>query len=305
MRALVVLNPRSGTLAGLGIDRARQEIAARCEANNLDATIAVVAAAEIGDRIKSEIAASRGGARPGLDAIVVGGGDGSVRAAASVLVASGLPLGILPLGTLNHFARDLGLPLDLEAAVRVVAARQVRFVDVGEVNGCVFLNNSSLGVYPHLAAARERYRRHGPARWLAAALAIGRVLWRLPSPRVRVVAPGWHAERRTTCLFIANNMYRLDAFATPTRMRLDDADLCLYMVKRGGRLALLQLAMRAFFGRLEPGRDFVLARLKSVDISAHRRGLSVALDGEALMLRPPLHYRIRPRALRVIVPGRK
>lgn len=301
MRALIVLNPHGGTLARLGIDRARRQIAAFCAANNLDATIAVVPRDGIADRIKGEIAACQRGARPGFDTIVIGGGDGSVRAAASVLAGSDLPLGILPLGTLNHFARDLGLPLDLKAALRVVAAGRVGSVDVGEMNGRVFVNNSSLGIYPHLVAERERYRRHGPARWLAAALAICRVLWRLPRPRVRVLAPGWQTERRTTCLFIANNMYRLDGFDIGKRMRLDNGDLCLYMVKRGGRLVLLQLAMRALFGRLDPDRDFILARLKAVDISAHRRRLRVALDGESLMLRPPLHYRIRPHALRVII----
>jgi diacylglycerol kinase family enzyme len=303
MRALVVLNSRSGSLAKLGIDRTRQRIAACCKANNLDATIAILPGAGIADRIKSEIAAGREGTRPGFDTIVIGGGDGSVQAAASVLAGSDLPLGILPVGTLNHFARDLGLPLDLEAAMRVVAAGRVGFVDLGEVDGRVFVNNSSLGVYPHLVAERERYRRHAPARWLAAALAVFRVLWRLPRPRVRVIAPGWQVERRTTCLFIANNLYRLDAFASAKRVRLDQGDLCLYMANGGGRLTLLYLAVRAFLGRLEPDRDFVLAQLKSVDISAHRRRLRVALDGESLLLRPPLHYRIRPRALRVIVPG--
>jgi diacylglycerol kinase family enzyme len=187
--------------------------------------------------------------------------------------------------------------------MRVVAAGRVGFVDLGEVDGRVFVNNSSLGIYPHLVAERERYRRHGPARWLGAALAVFRVLWRLPRPRVRIIAPGWQAARRTTCLFIANNLYRLDAFASAKRVRLDEGDLCLYMAKGGGRLTLLRLAVRAFLGRLEPERDFVLAQLKSVDISAHRRRLRVALDGESLILRPPLHYRIRPRALRVIVPG--
>jgi diacylglycerol kinase family enzyme len=298
---LVVLNPRSGSLAKLGIDRARQQIAAICKANNLDATITVVPGPGIADRIRCEIAAGRRGAESGFDRIIIGGGDGSLRVAASVLVGSDIPLGILPLGTLNHFARDLGLPLDLEGAVRLIASGRVRLVDVGEVNGRVFLNNSSLGIYPHLVAERERYRRHGPARWLAAALAVCRVLWRLPRPRVRVLAPGWQAERRTTCLFIANNMYRLDAFASAKRMRLDEGDLCLYMAKGRGRLALVQLAMRAFFGRLEPDRDFGLARLKSVDISTHRRRLRVALDGESFKLHPPLRYRIRPRALRVIV----
>jgi diacylglycerol kinase family enzyme len=302
MRALIILNPRSGNLAQLGIDPVRQQIAACCAANNLDATIALLPGAGIADRIKCEIAAGLGGTRSGFDRIVIGGGDGSVRAAASVLAGSDLPLGILPLGTLNHFARDLGLPLDLEGAVRLIASGRVRAVDVGEVNGCVFLNNSSLGIYPDLVAERDRYRRHGPARWFAAALALCRVFWRLPRPRARVLAPGWEAVRRTTCLFIANNMYQLDAFASATRLRLDTGELCLYMPNREGRLALPVLAIRALLGRLEAERDFTRVSLESVEISVRRRRVRVALDGESLVFQPPLHYRIRPCALRVIVP---
>ena len=301
MKALIVLNPRGGKLAKLGIDWARQQIAARCAANNLDATIAVVPGGGIADRIKSEIAAGPEGARSGFDRVVIGGGDGSVRAAASVLAGSGIPLGILPVGTLNHFARDLGLPLDLEGAVRLIASGRDRLVDVGEVNGRVFLNNSSLGIYPDLVAERDRYRRHGPARWFAAALALCRVVWWLPRPRVRVLAPGWEAVRRTTCLFIANNMYQLDAFAGATRLRLDTGKLCLYIANRESRLAFLVLAIRALLGRLKPERDFIQASLESVEISVRRRSVRVALDGESLVFRPPLHYRIRPGALRVIV----
>jgi diacylglycerol kinase family enzyme len=302
MKALVVLNPSSGSLAKLGIDRARQQIAAICKANNLDATITVVPGPGIADRIRCAIAAGRRGAQSGFDRIIIGGGDGSLRAAASVLVGSDIPLGILPLGTMNHFTRDLGLPLDLEGAVRLIASGRVRLVDVGEVNGRVFLNNSSLGIYPDLVAERDRYRRHGPARCLAAALALCRVFWRLPRPRVRVLAPGWDAVRRTTCLFIANNMYQLDAFASATRLRLDTGKLCLYMPNREGRLAVLVLAIRALLGRLELDRDFTRASLDSVEISVRRRRVRVALDGESLVFRPPLHYHIRPRALRVIVP---
>jgi diacylglycerol kinase family enzyme len=302
MRALIVLNPRSGSLAKLGIDRARQRIAAHSAANSLDSAIAVVPGAGIADRIRSEIAAGRGGAPSGFDRVVIGGGDGSIRTAASVLAGSDIPLGILPLGTMNHFARDLGLPLDLEGMVRLIASGRARLVDVGEVNGRVFLNNSSLGIYPDLVAERDRYRCRRSARWVAAALALCRVLWRLPRPRVRVLAPGWEAVRRTTCLFIANNMYQLDAFASAKRVRLDTGKLCLYMANREGRLALLVLAIRGLLGRLEPDRDFTRESLESVAISARRHRVRVALDGESLVFHPPLHYRIRPRALRVIAP---
>jgi diacylglycerol kinase family enzyme len=303
MRALVVLNPHSGALAKLGIEGGTKRIAAACETNRIAATIAAVPGGEIEARIRGEVACRDAGGEQRFEVVIVGGGDGSVRAAASALAGSDIPMGILPLGTLNHFARDLGLPLDLEAAVRVVGSGRVGLVDVGEVNGQVFVNNSSLGIYPHLVAERDRYRRHGLARWLAAALALCRVLWRLPRPKVRVLGPDWEARRRTTYLFIANNMYELDPFASARRARLDEGELCLCMPQREGRLALLQLALRAFLGRLEPDRDFALARLRSVDITARRRRLRVALDGESLVFRAPLHYRIRPRTLRVIVPA--
>ena len=302
MRALVVLNPGSGSLGKLGIDPGRERVAAICKANNLAATVAIVPGSGISERIKDELTSSQDGTGRRFDIVVVGGGDGSISAAASVLAGSDIPLGILPLGTLNHFARDLGLPLDLEGAIRLIASGQARPVDVGEVNGRVFLNNSSLGIYPQLVAERDRYRRHGPTRWLAAAFALCRVLWRMPRPKVRVLAPGWKAVRRTTCLFIANNMYRFDALASAKRMRLDQGELCLHMANAQTRLSLLRLAIRALLGRLEPDRDFTQVSLESVEISLRRRRVRVALDGESLVFRPPLHYRIRPRALRVIAP---
>src|SRR5690242_2028222 len=181
MRALVVLNPRSGRLAKLGIDRGRERVAAICTANGLAATIAVLPGSGIADPIRKIV--GREQSAPCFDIVIVGGGDGSVGTAASVLAGSEIPLGILPLGTRNHFARDLGVPLDLEGAVRLIASGLSDRIDVGEVNGRVFLNNSSLGIYPHLVAERDRYGRR-PARSLAVALALCRVLWRLPRPKV-------------------------------------------------------------------------------------------------------------------------
>jgi diacylglycerol kinase family enzyme len=275
-------------------------VAGAFETNGLAAAIAVVPGDKIEDRVQRAVASCNGNRGPAFDAVVIGGGDGSIGAAASVLAGGNVPLGVLPLGTFNHFALDLGLPLDLETAVAVIA--HVCRVDVGEVNGRVFLNNSSFGIYPHLVAERDRHRRYGLARWGAAALAVCRVLWRLPRPRFRVLAPGWHMVRRTPCLFIGNNMYQLDSFAIAKRSRLDGGELCLYVANGRSRLALLQLAARAFLGRLQPDRDFTLARLRTVEILAHRRRMCVALDGEALILRPPLRYRLRRHALRVIVP---
>jgi diacylglycerol kinase family enzyme len=302
LRALVLLNPRSGALQRLGIEAGSARVAAACAANNIDATAAVLPGKSIADAARRAIAA-RYPAQAGCDLVIVGGGDGSLNAAASALAGSDMPLGILPLGTFNHFARDLGIPLELEAAIALIARRHVNSVDVGEVNGRVFINNSSLGIYPHLVAERDRMHRRGlAARWGAAALAFGRVLWRLPRPKLYVRAPESEVEWRTPCLFIGNNRYELDAFAVARRPKLDDGALWIYIANGRSRWALLQLAVRAFLGRLEPARDFSLTRVQTIEVSSRRHRLRVSLDGESLVMKTPLRYRIRPRALRVIVP---
>src|SRR4051812_49788191 len=104
----------------------------------------------------------------GCEALVAGGGDGTINTAASQLVDGDIPLGVIPLGTLNHFAKDLGIPLELEGAAKVVLDGSVCRVDVGEVNGRVFLNNSSLGMYPAIVRLRDRYRVGGGSKGIAA-----------------------------------------------------------------------------------------------------------------------------------------
>ena len=104
----------------------------------------------------------------GVRAVVAGGGDGTVGSVAGTLAGTDRPLGVLPLGTLNHFAKDLGLPLELAGAARVVCEGREASVDVGEVNGRVFVNNSSLGLYPRIVRRRERLQaREGSGKWSA------------------------------------------------------------------------------------------------------------------------------------------
>jgi len=238
-----------------------------------------------------------------FDVVVIGGGDGSVGAAAAALAGSETPLGILPLGTFNHFAKDLGLPTDLAGAAKVIAQAKIRAVDVGEINGHVFVNAASLGIYPYLAAARGHHpwgRHRGLARIWALLSTLARLLWRLPRPRLRLVLPEVDGWRKTPCLFIGNNLYALDPFASAWRSRLDGGELGIYLVNSERRFTLLSLVCRAALGRLDPGLDLTLIRAEAVTIRAKRR-IRVALDGETLKLRAPLHCRIRPHALRVLV----
>lgn len=297
MRVLIVLNHKGGTLSRRKPREGLALVKAAFDAQGVDATIIAARGRDISSAIRRGL-----DLRPAFDAVVVGGGDGSVNAAASILAGTNIPLGVLPLGTFNHFAKDLGVPLALEDAAATVVRGHAKFVDLGEVNGRIFVNNSSLGIYPHLVATRERVQRRGVAKWAAAAVAAVAMLWRLPRHRVCVRAQGWHEDRQTPCLFVGNNPYDLDVFGSAKRSRLDSGTLYLCLVARPTRFALLKLVLRALLGRLESQQDLLQAQLTEATIVPRRRVIRVALDGESLLLNGPLHYRIRPRSLRVLVP---
>jgi diacylglycerol kinase family enzyme len=239
----------------------------------------------------------------GLDAVVAAGGDGTVSGVAGAVAGTDLPLGVLPLGTFNHFARDLGLPNEAEGAARVIAAGHIHPIDVAEVNGRVFVNNASLGFYPQLVVERDRERRrHGGTKWYATALAAWRVLRRLPRARLRFRTPALAGVQRTPLLFVGNNIYDTDLFTFGRRTALDAGELSVYIVAPRSRLGLIGLTGRALVGRLDRGRDFRLLRVPELVVETRRRRVRIALDGEPVVLEPPLDYRIRPRALRVLAP---
>jgi YegS/Rv2252/BmrU family lipid kinase len=239
-----------------------------------------------------------------FDAIVAGGGDGTVNAVASVLAGSDMAFGVLPLGTLNHFAKDLGIPLGLDAAVASVAQGRTVRVDVGDVNGVTFLNNSSLGLYPDIVRDRERQqRRLGRGKWLAALWATMAALKRYPFLNVTLTLEQGEHFRRTPFVFIGNNEYRMEGLAIGERSSLQDGKLSLYVAQRPGRLALLRFALLGLFGSLKQARDFDMVLAESITVSTRRARLRVATDGEVTVMETPLRYRVRPGALKVIVPA--
>lgn len=249
-------------------------------------------------------------AREALDApgeiIVAGGGDGTVSAVASVVAGTDKALGVLPLGTLNHFAKDLGIPLELPEAVATIAHGRVTEVDVGEVNGRVFINNSSLGLYPRIVADRDALRhRLMSGKWPAFAWATMRALRRLPFLDLRITVDEKKIGRRTPFLFIGNNAYEISGFELGGRPNLTSGRLGLYLAHRAGRLGLVRLALRALCGRLNRDKDFEIYSVTEARIEATRSRLRVATDGEVCYLETPLHYRSRARDLRVVVPEKE
>jgi diacylglycerol kinase family enzyme len=235
--------------------------------------------------------------------VVAGGGDGTLSRVADVLRGTQTALGILPLGTLNHFARDLGIPLALEDAVRTIARGRRVAVDMGEVNGRGFLNNSSLGLYPDIVRERRRQqRRLGRSKRSAMIWATLAALDRAPLLSLSLELDERVQACRAPFVFVGNNDYVMEGFEIGTRERLDGGRLCIYTTQRSSRGGLIALALRALCGRLRQADDFIELKAKTLRVETPHKRLIVATDGEVAIMDTPLDYRILPRCLKVIVP---
>ena len=245
---------------------------------------------------------ARAAARDSYNVIVAAGGDGTVSSVAAAVIDSDKILGVLPLGTLNHFAKDLGIPTDLEQAAQTLITGHAIEVDAAEVNNRIFLNNSSLGLYPMIVREREKRQRLGFRKWPAFVWATIQALRRNPFLDVRLRIKGELLDRTTPFVFVGNNEYAMDLFNIGVRDRLDRGELSIYITHGTSRLKLIGLALRAVVGRLRNDKDFLALRSDEVKIQTARKRVRVAFDGEIDVMEAPLHYRVRSRALRVIVP---
>ena len=300
-RVAALFNESAGTVVGQSGQSLRDELALAFEQHALMGTPEFLPGPELKSAAERALEQAKRGE---LDAVIVGGGDGSIRTVAGVLAGSGVPLGVIPLGTLNHFAKDLGIPLSIDGAVAAIAAGVTHPVDLGEVNGETFINNSSIGMYPYMVLDRERRRAMaGHRKWVAMILASYRTLRNFPMRRLSIHAEGWTDPCRSPCVFVGNNAYGLSGPTLGKRERLDRGELCLYVTKHQSRLSLLWLAFRSVLGFMNQERDLRSLKVRAAEIDAHTSRLPVALDGEVDMIRPPLRYRIRPGALQVFVPA--
>ena len=294
---VVILNRASGAVARWRSVGRRKRIQAAFQAVGIDAHVMVAKGGEL-DQI------ARMAVRSSAQVIVAAGGDGTVSAVAREVVGTEKALGVLPVGTLNHFAKDLRIPQRLDDAVRVIAAGHTRVVDCGEVNSQLFLNNASVGLYPRMVVGRDRQRlRLGRGKWLAMLRAALRAFKRFPVLSVEVDAGETVIVRETPLLFVGNNRYELSLLTIGGRSALDHGELCLYITTATGRFAMIRLIVRALLGRLEQSRDFEALYGTRFRVDTRRSRLRVALDGEVRTLYTPLSFRSRPKSLRVVVPA--
>jgi len=291
---LVLLNRSSGAAGAARCDPARIE--ALLAAAGLAPRIALVDGAAIAAQAEEA-------ARAKAKLLVVGGGDGSVGAAAGALAGTATALAVLPLGTRNHFARDLGIPLALDQAARLAAAGRARRIDVAQVNGRVFVNNSAIGLYPLMVIDREAQEsRLGRSKRWAMLVASARTLLRFSSERLTLTVNDLKARVETPLLFVGNNPYRLEMPGAGTRERLDGGELFVLVLRRKSRLGFCLASLRALFGRARSGDAVRIEDVRALRVDSARTHLAVSLDGETAHLKTPLDYRLRPEALKVIAP---
>jgi diacylglycerol kinase family enzyme len=230
------------------------------------------------------------------------GGDGSLAAVAKVAADRELPFVCVPFGTRNHFARDLGLERDDPIAALAAFDGRERRVDVGEVNGSLFVNNVSLGVYASFVHDPEQKSRNRLVAFLRMApAALGRA--RRPLSLAFDVQ-GERAEREALVLLVANNDYRMTSMADlGARSRLDEGCLHAYVIEAADRRVLLALLTKAVLGRTEEAEGWVEWAASSFRVEFRHPRVHAAVDGEPVVLEPPLEFSIRPRGLRVLLPA--
>ena len=293
----ILLNHRGGRVQRA---RVREQLVRYLRERGIEAVVHELCA---GEEITS---LARQAVLSGERTVVAAGGDGTVGAVAAALVDTEATMAVLPMGTLNHFAKELGIPIELEAAVEIALTGAIRAIDVGEVNGRVFVNNSSLGLYPAIVFERERLRRRGWSKWLGMAWASLSVLRRFPSLSVYLQAGGAETRVVTPFLFVGNNEYMVDGFRFGRRRSLEEGRIWIFVAPpAASRWRALRLTLRALFKHDRRDRDFNVFQTRELRVETSRERVRVALDGEILRLPPLLRYRSRPLALRVRVPAGK
>ena len=287
-RALLVVNP-SSRLGSLGLDAATTS---RLREGGI--TVVEASCRRAGDLSPCIVAH-----RDRVECVIVAGGDGTINAATRGLMETGLPLGVLPLGTANDFARSIGVPVDLDAATRVIVEGFTHKVDIGEVNGHPFFNVASVGLAADLAKhlTRDRKRR------------LGRLSYALTAANVLLKASPFHATLliadqkimvRTLQIAVGNGRFYGGGNVIAPDARIDDGSLDLYSLEfaRTWRMALMIPSFhRGGHGAV---REVRTARGSTFEVIT-RRPRPVNADGE-LVTQTPALFTQKPLAVTVYVP---
>ncbi len=297
MRVHAVINRKAGSALGYSVEQLASAAKAAFEDAGHEIEVDVVEPGEIEGALDRAVAAAP-------DILVAGGGDGTIRCAASRLLGSEIALGILPLGTVNRLARDLDIPVEPQAALRVLANGGYRQIDVAEVNGEIFLCNSMLGLPSEISQERQNLRGLPFGQRVRGYFKLLRTI--LASPRHLELSIDGDEKKsrrvRVLSLAVSNNVYRREPSLIFRREALDRGRLGVYIAKPHSGLGLLWVLARAALGFWTGDDRLDSLSAKKVVIKTRKKRLRLSNDGEVETLKTPLYYQIHPKALRVCAP---
>lgn len=304
MRILIILNAKAGTIVAAAEKDQATIIRERFATHNIDAEVRDVP----GDQLAAVTREARDSGR--FDLIIGGGGDGTLNTIAGALVGGPVPFGVLPLGTFNHLAKELQIPLELEAAVDALAkGRDVPF-NVGEVNGQVFLLFAAIGLYGDMVKHRDAQRKTlGRRKMFAGAIALAKMLFRWPLMRLRFsnVEPASvrvATSRMTSVVYVSLSEYQMKALGLKDVPADARGALNVLVLRHVNRRGLIWQAIKGLFGRLTPGRDLELSRVDVIELQpGGKHNVRVGYDGEVQSMNAPLKCRLIRAALRMRVPA--
>lgn len=294
-RATIIVNPVSGRGRYAAQTRSPATLAeAVLRAHAVEVTVRPTGAPGDAHRFAREAADA------GVDLVIAWGGDGTVNEVASALVNRSVPLGIVPAGSGNGLAADLGLPFEPQAALTVAATGADFAIDAGRVHESWFFNIAGIGVDALIAArfAERGSRQRGPLGYLQLGLA---ELWRYRAAKYSIEIDNDRVEHHAMLVALANGRQYGNRVCIAPGARLDDGLLELVIVEQ---LSALHIALRLpslFRGTLQPGRGVTMRAVRELRICADHP-IPFHVDGEPRLGPAELAVETRQRALVVRVP---
>lgn len=236
--------------------------------------------------------------------VLIGGGDGTITAIASHLIKKERPFGIIPLGTMNLFAQDIGVPNDWEAALKAYEKSAERYVDVGFANGELFLCNAMFGITTEVAKEREKARKSfGPGAWLRVARKFWEKLTEDKNRRVDIDSKRRKGRAEYKAIVVSNNKYRDDpGLACNLKQSLEDGMLSIYIVNPQNAIESAALIARLAAGGWHKEPYVENFDADKIIFKRRKKNMAVLLDGELKTLKTPVRFEIKPGALAVLAP---
>lgn len=297
MKAIVLLNSGAGSLLNADGQQEAERVRARFGATGVEADVRMLAGPDLPEAVKAALASP-------VEMIVAGGGDGTLNAVASELIDTGKIFAALPLGTLNHLAKELGMPQELDAAIDAVGRGRVREMNVGEVNGRPFLLFSAIGLYADIIKHRDAQRKAlGRKKWPAMFVAAVRMLTRFPLTWVKITTTEGSWWRLTPAVYVSISEYQKELLGVEDVACRERQGLDVFVAAKTKRLGVIWLLVKTLFGLVKPLKDFEAMCVQEFELNLRQRHVRVGMDGEVVSMETPLKYRLRRGVLRVMVPA--